>query len=70
MMEDGWIEYRKLILSELESLNRDVKDIKRDIGTIKTEIAMLKVKSGLWGFAAGAIPAALAVILTTLSGCM
>jgi hypothetical protein len=54
---EGWLEYRKLILSELERVSRELRDLNQKVSDIHTEIAMLKVKSGLWGALAGAIPA-------------
>lgn len=68
---DGdWGEYRRLILQELQRLHEGVAEVNGKIGvlssleiaSIKAEIAVLKFKSGLWGFAAGAIPGALALI--------
>jgi hypothetical protein len=61
---EGWLEYRKLILSELERVSRELRDLNEKVLEIHTEIAMLKVKSGLWGALAGAIPA---IVLWALS---
>lgn len=66
---DGWERYQERVLSEIHDLKADVKSIRSDIAQIhmneitelKVEIAMLKIKSGLWGAAAGLLPAGLLV---------
>ena len=47
----------KHILSELERQNKQLEALAEKISQIRTDITMLKVKSGMWGAAAGAIPA-------------
>ncbi len=95
-LPEGWGEYRKLVLAELERLSSQISkvdtkidglriavDVKiddlregeisrlraesaREIGKINAEIAVLKFKSGLWGAAAGLIPAVVAVLYVVL----
>jgi len=67
---NGWAEYRKLVLKELEDLHTTsdkIKDelnaIKNEQAKIKEEIATLKVKSGVWGMMGGAIPVIIALVL-------
>lgn len=63
-----WAEYSRLVLNELErheealeKLTQQLVDLAADVnskfGKTQTEIALLKLRSGLWGAAAGAIPA-------------
>lgn len=67
---EGWGEYRKLILAELERLNRVISALDSkleafrndDISSLKVEVAMLKVKAGLWGALAGLVPAIGAIL--------
>lgn len=54
--ENGWNEYAKLVLSELERLDKWCGQIATEQQNIRIEIAKLKVKSGVWGAVAGAIP--------------
>lgn len=57
----GWGEYRRLILSELERITRDIGAINEklerfrqdDISQIKTDIALLKFQAAMWGAIAG-----------------
>lgn len=74
--EDGWREYRRLILAELERINISINDINKkieqfrsdEIAQIKVAIAMLQVKSGVWGAAAGLIVAVGAALLKYVGG--
>jgi hypothetical protein len=61
-MANGWSGYGKLVLAELERLNKNVKEVEKSQQKIQIEIAMLKVKSGVWGAIAGAIPATVVAI--------
>lgn len=44
MEENGWIEYKKLILSELTRSNERLGKIETELNDIKQEIAILKTK--------------------------
>jgi len=69
--ERSWAEYRRLILAELERIDRGMVAMNakmevitnlRDetIAKMRVEIAMLKVQAGAWGAAAGLVGAAIA----------
>lgn len=76
--KNGWSEYQKLVLAELERLDKglEVLDQKVDdlraedgpLATINAEIKLLKYKSTLWGGVAGGIPAVILVIIKLLGG--
>ena len=77
-MDDSWDEYRRLVLSELERIDKEVKSNANLIdGEVKTlldfisqlrsDVEMLKVKAGVWGFLAGFIPAAAAALYVATS---
>ena len=53
---DGWNEWSRHVLKELERLNTCYEQLLEQQGQIRIAIAMLKVKSGIWGFAAGLLP--------------
>lgn len=59
---NGWDEWGRHVLKELERLNECDTDQWKEINDNKVNIAMLKVKAGAWGFLAGAIPGVLALI--------
>lgn len=65
---NGWEQYQKLVLKELESHSQTLKEVNKELNTIRVEIAGLKVKAGIWGMAAGFIPAIIAVIASIFGG--
>lgn len=44
MEDNGWVEYKKLILSELTRSNDRLLKIESELSDIKQEIAILKTK--------------------------
>jgi len=66
MADDGWPEYSKLILSELERHNTCIEKISSDISQIKGDIRLLNYKSGIWGALGGTIPFVIAIIIALL----
>lgn len=74
----SWPEYRKLVINELERIDRGLANLnvkldaalgERDGRTRSLEIsvAMLQVKCGMWGALAG-LGSALAVVLLRIGG--
>lgn len=63
---NGWNEYQKLVLHELQEHTKELERIQADIQKIHIDLATLKVKSGVWGLVAGTIPVAIAVVLKLL----
>jgi len=57
MSPDGWNEWSRHVLSELERLNTCYERLAEQQNRICVEIARLQVKAGVWGFAAGLLPA-------------
>jgi hypothetical protein len=56
-----WNQYQRLVMNKLETLEQGQKEMNAHLGDLTTEMAVMKVKSGLWGFLAGTVPAAIAV---------
>ena len=54
---DGWKEWSKYVLLELERLNTCYNNLDAKVNKINVEIAMLKVKSGIWGALGGILVA-------------
>lgn len=71
---EPWVEYRRLILAELERLNVGVQGLTTqivevrvtDLAEIRSEIGMLKVKAGVWGIVGGVLPVIILVLLSFL----
>jgi hypothetical protein len=60
---NGWNEWSRHVLAELERLNGCYDKMNTQLGKIHVEIAMLKVKSGIWGAIGGAIPVIVLIAL-------
>lgn len=63
---NGWDEWSKYVLKELERLNTCMVQIDGNIKKLSIDIAMLKVKAGIWGVIGGCIPAIAALIYLLL----
>jgi len=53
---DGWDEWGRHVLKELERLNDCYESVRKEMTRFGMEVATLKVKAGLWGAAGAAIP--------------
>ncbi len=60
---NGWIEYRRQVLAELERLADATVRAEVRLAHIEADLSTLKVKSGIWGAVAGIIPPAIMAIL-------
>ncbi len=68
---NGWSEHQKLVLYELERLDKGVEELdkkidiirEKDLANIKSEIKLLQYKSTLWGGIAGGIPVLILVLI-------
>jgi hypothetical protein len=71
---EGWTEYRRLVLGQLEKLESSISRLdgklesfrNSEIAELKVEVAMLKVKAGFWGAIGAAIPTIGAILWMTL----
>ena len=63
MTDNGWPEWKKLVLSKLDTLDR----VEENQQIIRQDIAGLKVKAGIWGLVAGSIPVIGAVLMALLT---
>ena len=55
--EDSWNRYQESVLKQLQSLSEQLTALQKNNIEIQIQIARLEVKSGLWGFGAGLLPA-------------
>lgn len=63
---EGWGEYRRLILAELQRLERRADETIITLSEIKVEIATLKTRAGMWGAMWGVVASAVVSIITAL----
>jgi len=68
-MDNGWEQWGKHVLAELERNNTDHAYIKKQLLGIEKNLGELKVKAGLWGVFGGAIPVIIGLGLLLLKGC-
>ena len=68
VMAQEWRDDRKYVLDALERGESHDKAVADALTDIQVKIAMLNVKSGLWGAAAGAVPAAIAIGFILIKG--
>lgn len=66
MPPNGWQEYQRLVLDKLDGHTKGLKCLDEKVTGVRLEVAALKVKSGLWGAAAGLVPA-LGILLYLLA---
>ncbi len=75
---NGWSEYRKLVMTEIERLAREIrhernngKQVQQHLWDqmlrMEKEIATLKVKCGVWGLVGGLIPVVTALLMNRIT---
>jgi len=52
---NGWAEWSKYVLKELEDNDKDHKEMLTKLNNIEIGLAVLKAKAGIWGAVAGFI---------------
>jgi hypothetical protein len=52
---NGWNEYQKLVLAELERLDSTTKQIQEDVTEIRLHVAVLRTRAVTWGALGGFI---------------
>lgn len=67
MTENGWSEYSKLVLSELEKHGEKLERMSEQLIRHGEELAQLKVKAGMWGAVSGTIVGIGSYIMTKLN---
>jgi pyruvate/2-oxoacid:ferredoxin oxidoreductase beta subunit len=65
---NGWTEWGRHVLSELERLNGCIEALSMRLREFEIEQTILKVKAGMWGLVAGFIPVAVTILIMFLSG--
>lgn len=63
---NGWNEWSKYVLKELERLNACYEKIDSRLDIVQDEITKLKIKAGIWGLVAGAVPVAIVLAIKLL----
>lgn len=64
----GWSAYEKLVMDKLATMESDIHGLDEKITLLRIDVAQLKVKAGIWGAAAGMIPALITGLAVLISG--
>lgn len=64
----SWSAYERLVIDKLATLDNRMQALENQQILTRIDVAKLKVKAGLWGAAAGFIPAALAMVVAYIGG--
>jgi hypothetical protein len=54
---ESWAEYRRLVLAELDRVNKSLDRLNGELSRMKTDIALLQLKASAWGAMSGAVVA-------------
>lgn len=65
MENNGWNEYRLLVIDRLDKVEQSQREILLALGKINGTIAQLQVKSGLWGVLGG-VATVLGILLVSI----
>lgn len=65
--QNGWDEYKQLILAEQRRFQVWMEKVSDDMSTIKAEIASLQTKSGVWGGLAGLVASLTVIVVAALA---
>lgn len=65
---NGWSAYERLVMNKLETLEDRVDGLDEKLTLIRIDVAQLKVKAGIWGAAAGMIPAIVTALAVLIGG--
>lgn len=60
--------FEQIVLREIAEIKKEVSDLTEIVVLARIDIATLKVKAGIWGAAAGMIPAVVTAIVAFSSG--
>jgi hypothetical protein len=68
MADNGWGEWKNLVLEEIRSQKKTVENMQKTLESINVDIARLKIKAGIWGTIGGAIVIGISILIGALTG--
>lgn len=60
--------FEQIVLREIAEIKKEVNELTEIVVLARIDIATLKVKAGIWGAAAGMIPAVVTAIIAFAAG--
>ena len=67
-MPDTADPYNKMVIYRLDQIDEAITDLRAEVVGVRIDVATLKVKAGIWGAAAGCVPALVAGVAVFLGG--
>jgi hypothetical protein len=61
--ENGWSEYKLLVMNQLETMTGELKEINSKVDELRSGVLILKVKAGVYGGIAGFVITALTTLI-------
>jgi hypothetical protein len=50
---NGWVEYKRLVLQQLETLTNEVKQLRDEVSKLRVDVGQLRVQASAFGALAG-----------------
>lgn len=60
--ENGWGEWKRRVLFQLEEQGKEIHSMREQITELKMELTKLQIKAGVWGAVAGLLPGVSALV--------
>lgn len=64
----GWSAYERMVLSKLDEQDKRLDSIEEKLVLLRIDVAQLKIKAGVWGAAAGMMPALITALVVFIQG--
>lgn len=68
MTDPNYTPFETLIIAKVDALDEKVESLDEKITLVRIDVAQLKIKAGIWGAAAGMLPALITGIAVLLGG--
>jgi hypothetical protein len=68
MSEHQYTPFETLIIQKVDDLDEKVNHMDEKLTLVRIDVAALKVKAGIWGAAAGMIPAIITALAVWIGG--
>jgi hypothetical protein len=68
MSEQHYTPFETLIIAKVDSIDQKVDHMDEKLTLVRIDVAQLKVKAGIWGAAAGMVPALVTALAVFFGG--
>lgn len=60
--------YNKMVIYRLDQIDEALAELRAEVVGVRIDVATLKVKAGIWGAAAGCVPALVGTLAIVIGG--